>query len=234
MLRSALLLEVVWTVAGIAAAGAALLAAGLVGMALVRRWRFGRAMAELGLSGSSEVPGVLLGSAAGFEVVRGYASGEVVVALCRTPVTPASRRAAQPSVWHVAAVRGGDAARDVVALRPAGRATTVVECFNVGSGSHPELLSFPSHDVCDEFVVFGTQHAEVGPAVRLAGTGLVPPDVAVIWGSGWLVLDFSARAFSAQQVGEMVRLARRLAAEAGVPSEGSPGGKLGSPGGKVG
>lgn len=180
----------------------------------VRKWAL-----EQGLSETTTLLPILAGPFARPRVVVGYSSADVYVARLKTATTPASRSPNSPANWHVLAIRTPANSPHFTALRPVRQRVSLVDLFGVGYSATYQLLSFPSVDAADEFVVFGTQGADIAAIVQLSKSRQLPADLTLLTGQDWLILDFSSRPFSREELGGLLKLARTLAGSlAGQPS----------------
>jgi hypothetical protein len=120
----------------------------------------------------------------------------------RTPTTPASRHPERPSRWHLLIKRvAGD--WPATALRPAARATSVVDLLSVSS--------FPSLLPPERFVVFGTGGEAAAALSESHVPALLPHDVGLVLAGSHLILDFSGRAFDELEFNRLRELAQQLA-----------------------
>lgn len=190
---------------------------------LMRRWTRGRTRERLrlwassrGLSPTETVPPLLDGTQAMPRVLVGFCSADAFVGRLRTATTPASRSPKSPAAWNVMMVRRGStqAPRGACALRPTASRVSLIDFYGVGyatPGGALELLSFPSVTVPEAFVVFGSEGADVSPAVALAGQNEVPEDLGLILTPDWVVVDFSSRTLDELELTRAWELAGKLA-----------------------
>ena len=168
---------------------------------------------------SGAVPAVLAGLAPGaVEVGRQYASSDG-----RTRVVRVWAGRPVGRWWHLLVRAGeGSAGPAVAGLRPVGgeggRPASAVDWF--GLPAFARLA--PGH----RFEVVGRDAGAARALAEGPARGLLPGDVGLVRGEGWVVLDFSGRAFEPVELSRVVAVAEQVEAggRAGGVASPSPSG----------
>jgi hypothetical protein len=185
----------------------------------IREWA--KRMGLVEVAEGSALPGVLAGTTAQVRVTDGWVGERGFVLRVVTSTTPASRHPESPFAWTLVAVRRMGAETTVgskaTGLRPIAARVSWLDLYSVGHGRELVLLSFPSVECPDTFVVFGEDGSDgtqdVAATVALARSGHMADDLGVILRGEWVVVDATLKRFTAANLESVWTAASKIGTE---------------------